>query len=389
MKTLLLVEDDHIIAKLYQRSFEHAGYTVESVRDGGLAIAALKQQMPDVLLLDLLLPTVNGLEVLKFARAQANGKTMPVIVFTNAYLTDLMKQASDAGATRCLAKGEWVPRLVIELAEKLLADCAKQAGQSPSSQAPTGEEESDAAAKALRELLLNNSAESANGLRYSLQMIARTKLPEERAAQLGQFLRSIHSLAGNAALAGLTTMAMLCSAVEAYVTELEAKPNELTVSALHTLAQAIDLLPLLFHPEKSNGLPSLPALVVDDDKFCGRAVSSALSRAGLTSICVQSPLAAIDLAKQNAFNLIFLDVDMPEMSGLEAAPLLRENRSNRNTPIVFVTRLTDFETRKRAVLMGGTDIMAKPFLPMEMALKALICLLNREIRTAAPEAAAA
>jgi CheY-like chemotaxis protein len=76
------------------------------------------------------------------------------------------------------------------------------------------------------------------------------------------------------------------------------------------------------------------------------------------------------------FDLIFLDVEMPGLSGLELCSHIRQTTTNRSTPVVFVTAHSDFERRARSVLSGGNDFIAKPFLPIELAVKTLILLFK-------------
>src|SRR5258706_16052088 len=98
MKKLLIVDDDLTTTKIYQSMFEGAGFQVECAGDGESAIATLKKSRPDAVLLDLILPKIHGIEVLRFIRAEPALKTLPVIVFSNAYLASMIKAAWQAGA---------------------------------------------------------------------------------------------------------------------------------------------------------------------------------------------------------------------------------------------------------------------------------------------------
>ena len=72
------------------------------------------------------------------------------------------------------------------------------------------------------------------------------------------------------------------------------------------------------------------------------------------------------------FDLIFLDVGMPKMSGFELCTRLRSLPNYKKTPVVFVTSLNDFETKANSTMSGGNDCIAKPFLFIELAVKALV-----------------
>ena len=67
---------------------------------------------------------------------------------------------------------------------------------------------------------------------------------------------------------------------------------------------------------------------------------------------------------------------MPGMTGIELCSKLRRLPSQKATPVVFVTRLNDFESRANSMMSGGTDLIAKPFLFMELAVKAMLYVLR-------------
>jgi PleD family two-component response regulator len=91
---------------------------------------------------------------------------------------------------------------------------------------------------------------------------------------------------------------------------------------------------------------------------------------------------AYDLLAENRFDLIFLDVGMPGMSGFELCTRLRQLPAHKKTPVVFVTSLNDFESRASSTMSGGNDFIAKPFLFIELAVKALVCVLRGRLQSA-------
>ncbi len=82
MTRVLVVEDDRDIAELVARYLEKAGFTVETLSSGRDALAAIAQRPPDLLVLDLMLPHVDGLEICRAARSNARTAAMPIIVLT-------------------------------------------------------------------------------------------------------------------------------------------------------------------------------------------------------------------------------------------------------------------------------------------------------------------
>lgn len=199
--------------------------------------------------------------------------------------------------------------------------------------------------------------------------------------------RQMHSLVGRAGLAGFRKIAQLASALEALFIELHAKPLKSTPSVIRTVAQAIDTLAALFdqtaNPCDEVLLPPR-ILVVDDEIVSRETICCALGKAGLAATRLDDSLAAQRLLEQDPFDLIFLDVEMPGQSGLSLCVKIREMPANRATPVVFVTGHSDFGSRAQSALSGGNDFIAKPFLLLELAVKALTWLFKENSRLMVP-----
>jgi CheY-like chemotaxis protein len=219
-------------------------------------------------------------------------------------------------------------------------------------------------------------------LRNRFQVLSRTESHPTQTPELNELCRTVHALAGNASIAGFQKIAQMSSALEALLKELYEKPKHLTSSSLRTVAHTLDFLGVLLkhatEPAAETAAPAL-VLVVDDEVISRQAVASALAKAKLASLCVDEPQLALKLLQENHFSLIFLDVEMPGMNGFELCNQLRTLAANKTTPVVFITRLTDFESRGRSVLSGGNDLIAKPFLLMELAVKALSYVLKNQL----------
>src|SRR5439155_1390574 len=127
---------------------------------------------------------------------------------------------------------------------------------------------------------------------------------------------------------------------------------------------------------------SASILVVDDEPISRRAVTYALEKAKLKSTSMEDPLAAYELLSHKRFDLIFLDVDMPGMSGFELCTKLRTLPAYKKTPVVFVTSLNDFESRANSSMSGGNDFIGKPFLFLELAVKGLVYVLRGKLGAA-------
>jgi len=222
-------------------------------------------------------------------------------------------------------------------------------------------------------------------LRTLLKGLIKAENDTTRLKQLNDLYRRIHALTGNAGVAGMPQIARMADALEALLKELHEKPKNINASTLRTVASAIDFLGILFEkgtaPERP-GAPPPTVLVVDDEAISRRAVIYALEKAKLKSVSVEDPAAAYDLLAENKFDLIFLDVDMPGMNGFELCTKLRQLPAHNKTPVVFVTSLNDFESRTSSTMSGGNDFIGKPFLFIELAVKALVYVMRSRLQAA-------
>jgi DNA-binding response OmpR family regulator len=98
-KKILIIEDDPIVAHIYRTRLEKEGYEVEICADGQAGFYRIHEFHPDGVLLDLMLPKMNGVEILKKIRAQSQFNKTPIIVFTNAYVPNMIHESFQAGAT--------------------------------------------------------------------------------------------------------------------------------------------------------------------------------------------------------------------------------------------------------------------------------------------------
>ena len=399
MKKILLIEDDQLVANIYSNKLSVDNYQVEIAFDGEMGFELANSFKPDVVILDLMLPKVSGLDLLRKIRAQEETKNLPVIVFSNTYLSNMVQEAWKAGATKCLSKANCTPKQVIEVIRGILhqapaaaapgADQSAMASHANGKPAPASTPDTDAAFQAdLRNSFFTSLPATLAASRSHLQAAAKSADEETRVKFLQELYRKIHTLTGNAGIAGVVEIAQMADALEALLKELCDKPKTINASTLRTVASALDFLGVLFDRTAKIAVPGAqPAarsniLVVDDEAISRRAVTYALEKARLTSTSVENPEIALGMLGENAYDLVFLDVDMPGMNGFELCTKLRALHRNKTTPVVFVTSLTDFESRANSSMSGGNDLIAKPFLFMELAVKAMVYVLRGRLNAA-------
>ncbi len=393
MKKLLLVEDDLVAADIYRNRFAAAGFEVSIALDGEAGVQMVHSVMPDVIILDLILPKMSGVEVLKHIRANEDTQHIPVVVLTNAYLSAMVSEAWRAGATKCLSKVNCTPKNVVEIVNSVLEDYAEskprpetQATQKPTQVgAQAKPEPADELAKAaeadrkfiaeLRKQFVAELPTVLTGLRTNLQEFVKSEAEGKQLNQLYELQRKLHALTGNAGLTGLVQIAHLSAALEALTKELREKPKNINASTLRTMALGVDFLGVLFTNAATDGtseIPTATALVIDDEAISRRAIVYALQKAKLRCVIAENADAALRLVNRAKFDFIALDVDLPDLSGYELCGKIRTLPDYAHTPVVFVTPINDFESRANTTMSGGTDLIAKPFLFVELAIKALV-----------------
>lgn len=120
MARILLVDDNPIVTTVYRSGLSMAGFVVETAGDGEAALSRAAATTPDVILLDLMLPGIDGFEVLRRIRADAALKDVPVVVFSNSYTAARTAELWDAGATQVVAKATMTPKALVEVLRGVL-----------------------------------------------------------------------------------------------------------------------------------------------------------------------------------------------------------------------------------------------------------------------------
>lgn len=117
---VLLVEDDVFLAGIYQKKFEMEGYKISTSDNGEKGLADAKKKKPSIILLDILLPKMDGFAVLKNLKADATTKDIPVILLTNLGQKDDVEKGLEAGAVDYLIKAHFKPSEIVDKVKKVL-----------------------------------------------------------------------------------------------------------------------------------------------------------------------------------------------------------------------------------------------------------------------------
>jgi CheY-like chemotaxis protein len=467
MKKILIVEDDQLVATAYKKRFREAGYEVEWAPDGLEGIKMVSAIKPDVVLLDLLMPRLDGIEVLKYIRSHPDLKNLPVVVFSNSYMTNLVESAWRAGADQCLMKASTTPAQLFDAVNKAMQKAATRAsapapasganvtpimpqasssapvagilppgapvnplaarppasppstppaasappvapikkplGDQPmfvipgvpdpepapvppvaSAAAPATTEKATVPAAGLeadpefqaqiRQLFVGSAPGKLAAVRDAANAFVQDQGSSMQLPLLIDLFRKVHSLTGNAAVAGCARIAHYASIFEAFLQELQQKPKFINQSSARSVLKAVELVELLFQ-QGDEPAPDVSAptalLVVDGDSLSSQAAVMALEKGELKASVAIEPTEALALLASEPFAAVVMAVNLPGMNAFELCAQMQALPACTQTPVLIVTTLADFEAHSHPEVLGENDVIAAPYLLIELALKAV------------------
>jgi len=121
MTKIAIIEDDSAIHQMYRMKFESEGFDVQLAGDGRSGVALVKNFHPDLVLLDMQMPEVDGLTALREIRSNEWGKHIPVIILTNLGEEESPKELKSLGINGYIVKAELTPRQVVARVKDVLA----------------------------------------------------------------------------------------------------------------------------------------------------------------------------------------------------------------------------------------------------------------------------
>ena len=117
---ILIVEDEHLLSEAIERKLEKEGFDVIIATDGQEGLVQAFQRHPDLILLDIILPVVDGITVLDRLRKDAWGSKVPVIILTNLSDAEVINESREKGVSDYLVKTDWdINEVMDKVKEKL------------------------------------------------------------------------------------------------------------------------------------------------------------------------------------------------------------------------------------------------------------------------------
>jgi len=118
---ILIIEDDPLMIRLYQKIFTFERFTVEMAGNGEEGLEKVKSFGPTLILLDVMMPKMNGLQVLEKLKANDDTKKIPVIMLTNLAGSQDAETAISKGAVKYIIKSEYEPKDVVKMVKEIIA----------------------------------------------------------------------------------------------------------------------------------------------------------------------------------------------------------------------------------------------------------------------------
>ena len=121
MVKILIIEDDPLMRRLYQKIFTFEKYEVETAEDGEEGLDKARKSKPTLILLDIMMPKMNGLQVLGKMKTDPDLKKIPVVMLTNLAGQKDAETALAMGAVKYIVKSEYEPKQVADMVKGVLA----------------------------------------------------------------------------------------------------------------------------------------------------------------------------------------------------------------------------------------------------------------------------
>ena len=268
---------------------------------------------------------------------------------------------------------------------RLLAKSAGRSANSKPKPAAAGADTARALAVDARKAEADQAKrDTVTGMRKTFQKLF---LDIENFDLLSELSHHTEALAVQALQAGEVLVNHVAVTFAALLHDLECMPEQLSPAMLRTLNQTIEFLAALLTQESPDSrvkVGDVRVYVVDDDAGSCEAVASSIEAAGMSVRTTQLPGEAVGDLAENQYDLVILDVELPEVGGFELSTYLRQMDLHAETPIAFLTGDASSENRSKSTQHGGGEFFAKPFNFQELGLRVLMFILRTRLNIALP-----
>ncbi|MCP6719503.1 MAG: response regulator [Patescibacteria group bacterium] len=120
MKNILLIEDDPFLVNIYTTKLKESGFSTDAANDGETGLKKLKEKEFDLLILDIVLPHIDGWEILKEIRKEDGLKDLKVIILSNLGRKEEVEKGLGLGAVKYFIKAHYTPSEIVEEIKKII-----------------------------------------------------------------------------------------------------------------------------------------------------------------------------------------------------------------------------------------------------------------------------
>lgn len=360
---VLVIEDDYATSKLLSNYLNKWGYEPAIINSGEKALQVLKKEKFLAVIMDIILPDVNGLELLKKIRELDNAKNMPVIVCS---VEAEQQKAFMMGAVEYFVK----PIKYKDLVEVLTSYKLKKDSNvlCVDDDVPT----LNLIKSAIESVGYNAIAESRSSrvmdLIKDMQIdlaIVDLDMPEINGFELIKLIKSAKKFANLPVIiyTGKEDYAEDLKKIDGLFTDLLDKRSTKIEDLAETINAMINRYEEPTPPEVAAKLGGgeMKILLVEDYKHSQIIVTRLLKKNGFNSVVVvENGAEALERVKEQKFDLILMDMQMPVMNGFEATERIRQLPEYKDTPIIALTAFAMKGDREKCIEAGATDYIPKP-----------------------------
>jgi CheY-like chemotaxis protein len=325
MKRILVIDDDQFVLKVYQSKFEAEGMRAEVAADPIAALTQVRANVPDLILLDLMLPGMNGVDLLRQIRTIPGAEGVPVLVFTHSYDSALIEQAKTGGADVVLNKNNVSPNRLMEMVRHALAQGRRQALPAAADAGKLGEPAAAPSKKQLvhsdlRASLMHQAPAVEGQLRELVQNFTGAPDGTQRMAALAQLNNKLGDIILDAVDADLFDIMMMGRALSRMIVDLEQHPEEISQGTVRSFGIAVITIANLYRrigsAPKEHELPGLAVIVIPNPQ-AGRLIAAAFIEVGFPAVSFSTTEAAGPFVAENPANIIVVSEQWPAGTGQE------------------------------------------------------------------------
>lgn len=364
-KRILLVEGDGFTRLVLLLRLRLAGFGVDFTSNGILGLGKLRTCHPDILLVELKLGGLCGLELIKAARAEPTFGNRPIYVFTHA---DRMNRTTRKEVG--LLATELFDKSFVTREDVVQIFATTYLNREPAEEQPPASTAAELPASPLSEKALSGALEELiAGVRDQSEVLASETGP--RVESGSELLSRVSSLASCAKAARLPNLARQAKALENFLNQLCKNTHGYTDVALSTVARAVEVMSRLsFTTGQQQGPSRFSAVFVDEEPYSNSTMEEALLNAGFDPVCFEDPGRAREHLAANLTDLIIANVVLPEGHGLALADI-RQLPLHAETPVLFGQETSPTAPLREELPMSAPRLDKTPLLLTELVLRAL------------------